>query len=160
MFLSVTVKDNASPKLRNLLGSTTLTLQRMVEETTAAMMPFLRQNAPVGRHYTYSGSPVPGGTLRDSLRWEVGMLGAVLLGAAHGRYVIMGTRPHTIVARNAAALAFYWERVGQSVRFRRVNHPGNRPNDFRYAAVQQAFDTNVFQNTVAGVLAGWLRDSG
>jgi|SRR5215831_1119202 len=35
-----------------------------------------------------------------------------------------GTRPHPIVAVNARALYFYWERIGRYVAFKRVMHPG------------------------------------
>lgn len=35
-----------------------------------------------------------------------------------------GARAHEIVAVNARALSFFWERVGQQVMFKRVMHPG------------------------------------
>lgn len=50
--------------------------------------------------------------------------------ARHSAPVHEGARPHVIRARNAAALSFYWPKVGRRVFFARVNHPGNRPNPF------------------------------
>lgn len=35
-----------------------------------------------------------------------------------------GARPHTITARNASALFFFWPKVGANVAFKSVNHPG------------------------------------
>jgi hypothetical protein len=39
-------------------------------------------------------------------------------------YLEYGTRPHEIAAVNANALAFFWERIGENVMFKRVQHPG------------------------------------
>lgn len=35
-----------------------------------------------------------------------------------------GTRAHEIVAKNASALSFFWERIGKQAFFKRVQHPG------------------------------------
>ena len=35
-----------------------------------------------------------------------------------------GSKPHLIVARNAPALVFFWEKLGRVVAFKSVNHPG------------------------------------
>jgi hypothetical protein len=35
-----------------------------------------------------------------------------------------GTSPHEIIAKNASALFFFWEKLGRNVAFRRVMHPG------------------------------------
>lgn len=35
-----------------------------------------------------------------------------------------GTKAHEIVATNASALAFFWEKVGKDVFFKSVHHPG------------------------------------
>jgi len=43
-------------------------------------------------------------------------------------FIERGTRPHEIVARRARALRFVWR--GSVVFFRRVLHPGTRPNPF------------------------------
>lgn len=49
-------------------------------------------------------------------------------------WIRKGTRPHLIVGR--PFLSFFWEKLGRQVVFRRVNHPGTKPNDF----VQRAYD--------------------
>lgn len=48
-------------------------------------------------------------------------------------YIVGGTRPHTIVPRNARVLHF--RAGGADVFAARVNHPGTRPNDFAHRAV-------------------------
>ena len=55
---------------------------------------------------------------------------AVVSDAPYALYVHEGTRPHVIRARRAAALVFYWEKVGAVVAFRQVNHPGTRAQPF------------------------------
>lgn len=37
-----------------------------------------------------------------------------------------GTKPHQIRARRGKLLKFFWVKVGQTVYFRSVNHPGHR----------------------------------
>lgn len=49
-------------------------------------------------------------------------------------FIVEGTRPHTIVPRNARVLHFRTA-AGVDVFARRVNHPGTRPNDFTRRAV-------------------------
>lgn len=46
-----------------------------------------------------------------------------------------GARPHVIRARNAAALSFFWPKVGRQVFFKSVNHPGNAGQPFLRNAV-------------------------
>jgi hypothetical protein len=41
--------------------------------------------------------------------------------------VVHHSRPHRIVARNAPALVFFWEKQGVQVVTRSVNHPGSTP---------------------------------
>jgi hypothetical protein len=41
-----------------------------------------------------------------------------------------GTRPHMIEAKNAKALHFHWDLLGQDVFFKRVHHPGMGPYRF------------------------------
>lgn len=41
-----------------------------------------------------------------------------------------GTAPHIIRAKNASALFFFWEKVGQNVAFVQVSHPGFRGIQF------------------------------
>lgn len=37
------------------------------------------------------------------------------------------SKPHRIVAKNAPALVFFWEREGRMFRGQMVNHPGSQP---------------------------------
>ncbi len=53
----------------------------------------------------------------------------------YGGFVVSGTRPHTIFARNAKALVFT---VGGQLRFAKsVNHPGTKPNKYPARAARQ-----------------------
>jgi hypothetical protein len=54
-------------------------------------------------------------------------------GVPYAIYVHEGARPHVI--RGNPLLVFYWPKVGKTVYFRRVNHPGNRPNRFLVRAL-------------------------
>lgn len=45
--------------------------------------------------------------------------------------VIAGARPHVITPRSPGGmLVFFWPKVGRVVYFKKVNHPGNRPNPY------------------------------
>ena len=50
-----------------------------------------------------------------------------------------GARPHTIAARQAPMLRFYWKKKGRMFVGRRVNHPGNRPQPF-FRPVAETFN--------------------
>lgn len=52
------------------------------------------------------------------------------------RYVIEGTRPHVIRPRRKKALRFTVG--GRTVYAKRVQHPGNRPNNFLLEALRDA----------------------
>lgn len=47
-----------------------------------------------------------------------------------------GTQPHIIRAKNAPMLVFYWARVGRTVAFKQVHHPGTKPNRFLINALK------------------------
>lgn len=51
-----------------------------------------------------------------------------------GKWIIEGTAPHRIEARNAPVLSFFWPKVGRRAAFRYVNHPGTKPNPFHMRA--------------------------
>lgn len=53
-------------------------------------------------------------------------------------YVHEGSRPHTITARNAPLLVFYWPKVARVVYTKSVHHPGNRPHRFLTQALPAA----------------------
>ncbi len=57
-------------------------------------------------------------------------------------YILDGTRPHTISARSAKTLAFYWEagpRGPDTYFYAEVRHPGTSPNRFVGRAVRRWF---------------------
>lgn len=160
--LTVEIEDNLTPLLTDVASVVQQNLQWGVKAVTEVLTEEMQVTAPLGRHFSFSGTMQPGGTLRRSLRFDVGDLGAVLMGADYGKYVIGGTRPHTIAARNASALAFFWERLGRTFVGPSVHHPGTRANDFRSKALDLAFEsgelTRIFDAilgaTIAGVAAG------
>lgn len=46
------------------------------------------------------------------------------------RYYVKGTRPHSIMPRDAQALSFEWKKAGGLSFFRHVHHPGTKPHPF------------------------------
>lgn len=59
------------------------------------------------------------------------------------RYVLYGTRPHTILPKEAQALKFeYPKGSGEYVFAKKVNHPGTQPNNF-LASVLYAISLNI-----------------
>lgn len=63
----------------------------------------------------------------------------VIASAKHGRYVREGTKPHIIRPRVAGGvLVFYWAKVGATVFFAKVNHPGTKPNKYHRRAWKTA----------------------
>jgi hypothetical protein len=66
-------------------------------------------------------------------------------------YIIEGTRPHVIRARNAQALHFYWAKMGQDVFFKSVQHPGTKPNDFPATAWRMVGGQRQVQRTAAQI---------
>ena len=68
-------------------------------------------------------------------------------------WVIGGTRPHVIEARNASALSFEWR--GEQVFFRRVHHPGTHPNPFHlrgYMKVRRRIRTLLVEAAGKGLV--------
>lgn len=155
-FVHVSADDAVTPELERLVGGVGSTMQSLVQETSDALTPYVRQNAPVGHYFDRMGNPREGGQLKESLRFVVGQWGAVLEGAPQGVFVISGTVEHDIYPRRARALAFYWEKIGQSVAMAHVNHPGTKANDFRQKGLQEAIDEDVVTNVSNRVLEGWV----
>lgn len=140
---TVQVEGDLAQALTDIASAVSPNMQWMVQETATALTSEMRRLAPLGRHFSAAGAQLPGGTLRRSLRFEVGDLGAILMGVGYGRYVIAGTRAHPIVARQARALRFFWERAGTTFIGRKVQHPGTMPNDFRWKALEAAMEGQV-----------------
>lgn len=55
----------------------------------------------------------------------------------YAQFVVAGTRPHRIDGN--PLLVFYWPKVGATVAFRHVNHPGTSPNNFMDDAIRAVF---------------------
>jgi hypothetical protein len=54
-------------------------------------------------------------------------------------YQIYGTAPHVIRPRRAGGtLVFFWDKVGATVYFKKVNHPGTKANRFVQDSVYAA----------------------
>lgn len=92
-------------------------------------------------------APVRSGRLRSSIKVTPfrmtgpykgeGGVGVSIRDVPYAGFVRWGTKPHVIRARNAPALRFYWPKVGRVVFFKKVNHPGTKPNDFLTRAVRR-----------------------
>lgn len=79
---------------------------------------------------------------------------AVELPGMPGRFIIDGTRPHTITARAGGVLR--WTTPGGGVAYARVvHHPGTKPNDFAQRAAQDA--VGRFQGGLRSMLRGLIR---
>ena len=64
----------------------------------------------------------------------------------YAKYVMLGTglwgrkrRRYEIRPKNKEALAFFWNRIGSFVRFKKVMHTGSPPDNF----LQEALDDNM-----------------
>lgn len=89
------------------------------------------------------------GTLANSIHKEFGLsrTGRKLIrivtdarnarGQFYGQFVVRGTRPHIIKARNAPRLKFFWIRAQKPMSIVQVSHPGTAPNDFLRAALRR-----------------------
>ncbi len=132
--------------LARLTGGTEIELQQLIQEASDALTGQLRAVAPVRKS---PGSGILGGTLRDSLVFDVGQLGATLLGVEYAKYVITGTVPHPIDAKNAPELVFFWEKIGGIFHGPHVNHPGTRENDFRFQALENAVNMGELELVAA-----------
>ncbi len=155
-FFVLRLQDDITPGLDRISSVVRPNLQATVRESAKALMAEMRRLAPLGRHYSLGGAMLSGGNLRRSLRFVVGDLGAVLMGAGYGRFVIGGTQPHAIDAKNATSLRFWWARRGTQFVGPHVNHPGTKPNDFRAAAMAAALEGGVMSRIYDQMLGATL----
>lgn len=106
------------------------------------LLKAVKDEAPRGRRFSGDSRPHAadsivakgGGNKRGIYGWH-----------GFADYVIPGTPPHVIRARQAHALAFFWPSYqgsrpgpGDFVFFKAVNHPGTKANDFVRRAVDKA----------------------
>lgn len=132
--------------LRQMAGGAGMALQSLVGDMADVLTETVRTSTPVSPELP--DRPM-GGALAESLGFTVGKLGASLEGLAYGRFVIAGTRPHEIRARNTPHLRFFWEREGRWFVGRKVNHPGSRPNDFRVKGLDLAQEMGFMREAYA-----------
>lgn len=108
--------------------TTSLTLARKsVRKTTAAVNRKAADNAPGGLYST--------GTLKQSIKWSMRTVGMSVVGESGSdlTYAIFperGTQPHVILPRNARNLRFFWRRRGVWFRGPRVDHSGQKAQNF------------------------------
>lgn len=154
--IKVTIEDQIGALLDQMIGGFDSMRQSLVQEESNAILPYVQQLTPVGRHFDFSGNEIIGGRLRDSLHFVVGEFGAYLAGAEYGSMVITGTEPHSIDPRGNHPLAFFWEKRGFGVFLGHVNHPGTKPNDFRQTGLQEAFDSMAIENIANERMTAWM----
>lgn len=109
----------------------------------------MRAHSPVGAGLT-------AGNLRQSIASRIepapGRMWVVVYGTvSYLPFVLGGTRPHVIAARNAKALRWIAHRGHGSVMFAKsVHHPGTQPNDFPQRAISP-MKTVILQSFVDAV---------
>jgi len=86
--------------------------------------------------YVREEAPVKTGRLRDSITARGSGLKRGIYGLFYGRYVVEGTKPHTIRPTHGRVLRF--EVAGGVVYATSVQHPGTKPNPFPQRAVKKA----------------------
>lgn len=119
-----------------------------LERVALKVVQDAQANSPVGK---YRG----GGNLRQSIKYikNPGATGfLVYVNAEYGIFVDQGTRPHIIVPKNKAFLAF--ESDGGWVFTKRVRHPGSRATHFFENAVKsgEAYANTEFPMALSRVL--------
>jgi hypothetical protein len=70
----------------------------------------------------------------------------------YASFVDKGTKPHPITARRVPLLHFYWEKVGDWVKFKQVKHPGTKPVNFTEYA-EDKFLEIALEHIAAGARA-------
>lgn len=87
----------------------------------------------------HTRSTITASPARISGPWNVSA--SVSAGGA-AKFITKGTRPHVIRARRAAALHFYWHKVGREVWFKKVHHPGTHAYPFLDIAAERVAARN------------------
>ena len=58
----------------------------------------------------------------------------------YATFVLYGTKPHEIKAKNKKALRFSYKNLDEFVFRKRVHHPGYKGDDFLYKAAKEVFE--------------------
>ena len=96
--------------------------RRRAELAASRMTNDLKRDAPVdkGELRRKTGVTVTSAT-------ERAITAEAVVDVEYAEFVTMGTQPHVITGN---PLVFYWPKVGKTVYFNKVNHPGTSANPF------------------------------
>ena len=134
MAIEVIVK----PPFRAVTGRFIKASKELKKERRGALRDIGRKYIPIARQE----APSKSGKFRKSLRFRTGIQGdnVILTTSAAqplGTWIIEGTKRHVIIAKRAKVLAFFWLKgfKGPGMYFfRRVTHPGTKPNPYHERA--------------------------
>lgn len=94
---------------------------------------------PHGRsHINYSTGELSGSIISRVRTVKGEREGHVIAIPEHAIFVNEGTKPHVILPKRATVLSFFWARKGIHAFFKKVNHPGTKPNPFLWKALKKA----------------------
>jgi hypothetical protein len=108
----------------------------------AASRAWAAEVGPVALNQMRAHAPFRTGAMRQGIgsRTEPGprrMWVVLYSTASYARFVLGGTKPHVITARNAKALRWVEHAGHGNVRFaKQVRHPGTKPDDFPKRAIE------------------------
>jgi hypothetical protein len=95
----------------------------------------------IGEHYVHERpkfkprtGDLQAATEHKVIRTKRGRVIRLLNPKKYAAAIDKGARPHGIVARRAPLLIFFWQKIGQWVATKRVQHPGNKPYRFLHDA--------------------------
>lgn len=134
------IKITFGPRWRDILGRFA-TAEKALQDGRGEMMKNLgrrwvtlaRQEAPKGKT----------GQFRRGIGYRISMAGkyaTLETGSPQplGRWITGGTKAHAIVPVHASALSFLWAKMGgKRVFFKRVWHPGTKPNPYHKRATKR-----------------------
>lgn len=146
--------------------------EKYVNEARDRIVKAIKEEAPIGQHFDIMGTDggnewgTPG-ELRDSIYSTTFHQGGktqivVKSRVEHAKYVIMGTKPHTIGVASKQWLSFWWDAQGTDFPLgmwdagaydgdgTSVFHPGIQPNNFPLRAWEKihARELKLFSESV------------
>lgn len=130
----ITNLSSVRAKHRAFLMANRHMIDRILADRGEEVHAHVREHATF-RHRT--GAALAGTSTR-LMRTRSGTVLRITNTAKHGKFLEFGTKPHTIRARRAKALSFFWLRVSKAMMVRAVNHPGTRPYWFLRNAADHA----------------------
>ena len=116
------------PAIKTLFYAANHPVQDSIKVTARKVVAVSRRTAPKGKTGKLSKAIVARPTDNG---W------AVVANTSYAYYVHEGTQRHFIDARRARYMRFYWEKIGENVAFKRVDHPGHpKPQPFLVEALR------------------------